>query len=181
MKHQKDNWKIIPAFILIILGIAFRTIWHTGENIEFVTAGSFLAGAYLGLRWSVIVPLVTMILSDFIIGNTNIFIFTWSAYFVIGILGYLTLRKTKGKIIQATGLGIVASLWFYLWTNFGVWILDSWGTYPKTMMGLTQAYYYGLPFLKMNVLGNLLFIPSSFFLIEKVKSYHFGFIKKLII
>lgn len=179
--ERKRTLKIIVALCLVVLGIAFRTIWHPGNNIEFVTTAAFLAGAYLGWKWSIAVPLTIMVVTDSIIGNTNIFVFTWSAYIIIGVMGYWGLRSTKIKIIQATGLGVVAGLWFYLWTNFGVWLLDSWGMYPKTLVGLADAYLYGLPFLKFNVLGNLLFVPSSFFIVEKAKSFHFGFLKKLAI
>lgn len=176
--------RFIFAGILVGLGIAVRTIWHPAENVEFVTSGALLAGAYLGLRASIAVPLATMIISDLLIGNTNIFIFTWSGYLCIGVLGYLSrLSDLKGrsKILRATGLGVIASLWFYLWTNFGVWILDSWGMYQKTLAGLSQSYWYGLPFLKLNLLGNLFFVPVSFFIVEKAKSLKFNFLKKLAI
>lgn len=161
--------KIIFAIILICLGILSRTIWHLGPNVEFVTGSTLLSGAYLGLGWAIIVPFSIMFITDFLIGNTNIFLFTWSAYLVIGCLGYLSHKgdlRMEPKILWATGLGIGASIWFYLWTNFGVWLLDSWGMYPKTMEGLVSAYILGLPFLKYNLLGNLFLIPASFFIVE---------------
>lgn len=182
--------KTVLAFVLVTLGIAFRTVWHTGDNVEFVTTAALLSGAYLGLGFSIAVPLVTMAVSDFIIGNTNIFIFTWSAYLLIGIFGRWGLgdknlefriknHKLAGKLIKATGFGAGASLWFYLWTNFGVWLLDSSGMYPKTLGGLWESYWYGLPFLKLNLLGNLFFVPLSFFIAEKLKNLNIGLWGKL--
>jgi len=167
--------KFIFAGLLIVLGILFRTAWHLGPNVEFVTSACLLAGSYLGRKWVILVPVFIMLTSDLIIGNTNIFIFTWSAYIVIGILGYWGLKNKNEKlkitkIIKATGLGIIASLWFYLWTNFGVWLLDSWGMYPRIITGLVDAYILGLPFLKYNLIGNLVFVPVSFSLVEIVKS-----------
>lgn len=180
--ERKRALKIITALCLVVLGIAFRTIWHPGDNIEFVTTTALLAGAYLGWKWSIAVPLTIMVITDLIIGNTNIFVFTWSGYLFISYLGYLShlsdLKKEK-KILKATGVGIIASLWFYLWTNFGVWLLDSWGMYPKTLAGLVDAYFYGLPFLKLNLIGNLFFVPLSFFIVEKAKNLNFGLFKKL--
>lgn len=165
---QKFN-KILFAIILVGLGIASRTIWHLGENVEFVTTSALLAGAYLGLGWSITVPLAIMVITDLAIGNTNIFLFTWSGYLFISYLGYLShlrdLKRDK-RIFMAAGLGVVSGIWFYLWTNFGVWLLDSFGMYPKTLSGLIAAYYYGLPFLKLNLLGNLLFVPLSFICVE---------------
>lgn len=60
----------------------------------------------------------------------------------------------------------MASLFFYFYTNFGVWFLDAFGMYPKTLTGLIECYVMGLPFLRLNLLGNLLFIPSTFILSE---------------
>ena len=71
-------------------------------------------------------------------------------------------------MIIGTGLGIIASLWFYLWTNFGVWALDSFGMYPKTLLGLIDAYILGLPFFKNNLIGNLLFVPISLTIVELI-------------
>ncbi|GAH00568.1 unnamed protein product, partial [marine sediment metagenome] len=33
------------------------------------------------------------------------------------------------------------------------------GMYSYTLQGLTQCYIMGLPFLRTNLLGNLLFVP----------------------
>ena len=181
IKFKMQN-KIIFAALLITLGVLFRTVWHLGPNVEFITSACLLSGSYLGRKWAILVPVFIMLTSDLIIGNTNIFIFTWSAYIVVGILGYWGLKNKNArlpdgqeklkitKIIKATGLGIIASLWFYLWTNFGVWLLDSWGMYPRTITGLVDAYILGLPFLKYNLMGNLVFVPVSFSLVEIVKS-----------
>ncbi|MBI3380187.1 hypothetical protein HY029_05520 [Candidatus Gottesmanbacteria bacterium] len=177
---RKNTHRIILAVILIALGVAFRTIWHLGDNVEFVTTASLLAGSYLGFGFSIAVPFFVMFISDLIIGNTNIFIFTWSAYLLIGYFGYLShLKDLKGrsKVLEAGKLGIIASLWFYFWTNFGVWFLDSRGMYPKTFIGLLESYWYGLPFLKFTLLGNLLFVPVSFFIVEKLKNLNIGLFK----
>lgn len=175
---MKNVKQLIIACTLIILGILFRTVWHLGPNVEFVTTASLLAGAYLSRKWSIFVPLAIMVISDLSIGNTNIFIFTWSAYVLIGIVGYYIqkakIQSSKYKVIKATAFGMIASLWFYLWTNFGVWLLDSWGMYPKTLTGLIDAYILALPFLKLNFLGNLIFVPVSFTIVEVCKAFNLG-------
>ncbi len=170
--------KIFFASILIILAVILRTVAHIAPNIEYVTAATLLAGAYLGKKYAVLVPLVIMVLTDTVIGNTNIFIFTWSAYLLIGFLGYL--GNLRGKIIKATGAGILASLFFYVWTNFGVWALDSWGMYPRTLGGLMEAYVMGLPFLKMTLMGNLFFVPVSFAIVELAKNLNFKSFRQLL-
>lgn len=178
---KKDQ--LLPLSLLIILAVIFRTVWHLGDNIEFVTTASLIASAYFGLLGGLVVPFSAMLISDMMIGNTNIFIFTWSAYLMIGVLGYWALgnkgKKIKNKngsykikmkmIVKAMGMGIVSGLWFYIWTNFGVWALDQWGMYPKTVSGLFQAYVMGLPFLKANLSGNIILVTFSFVSIESFR------------
>lgn len=159
--------RLLLAFVLITLGILGRTIFHLGDNIEFVTSSTLLAASFLGFRWAVIVPLVIMAVSDFIIGNTLIFLFTWSAYLLTGLLGFFFLTKKSGiinHVFKATGTGIISSIIFYLWTNFGVWLLDSFGMYSDNLSGLLDSYIMGIPFFKANLYGNLIFVPLSFFI-----------------
>src|SRR3989338_9791335 len=174
--------KLILSGVLILLGLLFRTFFHIGDNIEFVTSSTLLAGSFLGLSYSLLVPLLILILSYLFIGNTNIFLFTWSAYLIIGVMGFylqkFNLKKSKSRVLRITGLGVMATLWFYLWTNFGVWFLDSWGMYPRTLAGLTDAYLMGLPFLKYQLIGNLVLVPLSFIITEFSLSINTNFVLK---
>ncbi len=123
-----------------------------------------------------------MVITDTLIGNTNIFIFTWTAWMMIGLSG-LMIKNLKGlKLIgAATGMGIFASVFFYLYTNFGVWVLDSWGMYSRDLTGLLYCYLMGLPFLKLNLFGNLVFVPAGFSVAEiafrKEKVFKFGVVR----
>src|SRR3989338_9794842 len=116
--------KLIMAVLLVTLGVLFRTVWHLGPNVEFVTSATLLAGAYLGKKWAFIVPVSIMAISDLTLGNTNIFMFTWSAYLIIGLTGHQLLKDQKhpfgklrtsrlniknNKIFKAMGIGIGAS------------------------------------------------------------------------
>ncbi len=165
------NRNIVFAITLIILGILFRTVWHPGPNVEFVTAATLLAVSYLGGWWVLAVPLLIMSISDLFIGNSNIFIFTWSGFLFISYLsklGNLRNLRSGSKIFRATCMGVIASFWFYVWTNFGVWLLDSWGMYPKTLTGLIDCYILAIPFFKYNLIGNLLIVPVSFTVVELI-------------
>ena len=169
---KKMYSKISAAFGLVAAGILFRTVFHIGDNIETITSGTLVAAAYLGPFWALAVPLTSMAVSDLILGNSLIFIFTWTAYMIIGATAFLFFRKKKKdrliipSILAAGG----ASIFFYLWTNFGVWFLDFYGMYPKNLPGLIEAYILGLPFLKMNFLGNLIFVPLFFFIAQIIRA-----------
>lgn len=167
-KMKKKISSLLLASLFICLAVLFRTAWHLGPNIEFITTASFLAATYLGGAWSAIIPFLSMVISDKIIGNTNIYLFTWSAFILIGLADFWFLKKfgRKKLIAKQMGMGISASLFFYLYTNFGVWFLDSFGMYPKTLKGLLECYLAGLSFLKFNLLGNLAFLLPTFLISE---------------
>lgn len=162
MKNQKTRFLI--AIILITIGIVGRLarINYLPElyNVEPFTVMSLLAGSMLAGGYALTVPLSMIAISDMVIGNTPIMFFTWSAWAIIG-LGGTILRKRKAPTLkfslQLTGMGVVSSLFFFLWTNFGVWLID--GMYPHTFAGLMQSYIMGLPFLRNNLFGNLIIVP----------------------
>jgi len=153
--------KIILAIALVVFAVISRILLRDIPNVETITITALLAGSVLGGAYALVIPLSAIAITDIWIGNTPILIFTWSAWAIIGLLGLLARKDNKDSFkysLKMTGLGLTASLLFFLWTNFGVWLM--WPQlYPKTMSGLLQCYVMGLPFLRYNLLGNLLIIP----------------------
>jgi len=155
--------KFLAAFLLIFLGVAGRIFiveFVQIPNLEIITSFSLIAGAMLGGIFTFLVPLSIIAITDMYLGNAIILIFTWSAFAVIGIFGWFLRKRKKINyrfIVEMTGMGIFSSLFFYLYTNFGWWLLTN--IYPHTWQGLIQCYFMGLPFLKTNLLGNLFFVP----------------------
>ena len=91
------------------------------------------------------ISLSTMIITDLYYGNNYIFLFTWSGFIMLGLLGFILHSKTKlslrkTPLILGTSIGGV--LLYDLWTNLGCWI----GWYPHTLNGLTLCYTVALPF-----------------------------------
>lgn len=155
--------KILVALLLIFFGIIGRLLiveFIKIPNLEIITSFSLIGGAMLGGVFTFLVPLGIIVITDTYLGNTFILIFTWSAFAVIGIFGFL-LRKRKSFnprfVFEMTGMGVIASLFFYLYTNFGWWLLS--GMYLPTWPGLVRCYIMGLPFLRVNLLGNLFLVP----------------------
>lgn len=154
------------ALLLVAIAIAGRTIIHLGPNIEFLTVTSLLAAVYLPKKYAFFVPLAAVGLSDMILKNTSIFIFTWSAWIIIGLSGLLLkkiIKRYKKTVITATGWSLITAIFFFLWTNFGVWYQ---GWCPPGASGLIQCYVDGLTFLKMNIFGGVLFVPIGFTIAE---------------
>lgn len=157
-------------YLLILFSLAFleRTFFDLGANIELVTAVMVLSSIFLGRKYSFWLTFFIMLTTDFIIGNSNIFIFTWSGFLIPAlILGGLSRKIKKGslyKITSGTLLGMGSTLFFYFWTNFGVWLIGS--MYPKTFTGLMQSYIMGLPFLRLQQVSTLIFVPLGLLVTE---------------
>lgn len=168
MKNQFFK-KIVFVIIISVAAIIERLWFDLGPNIELITGVTILSTLILGKRGGFFVPLLILAITDTFLGNTGIMLFTWSA-FVLEALAIPPLikkikfneRKKIKKLIFPSALGAGASLWFYLWTNFGVWFLNSWKMYPKTLNGLISCYFAGLPFLKLNLVSNVLLLPLFF-------------------
>ncbi|MFC1625895.1 DUF6580 family putative transport protein [Patescibacteria group bacterium] len=164
--------KLIIAFF--ILAFLERTVFDFGPNIELVTSAMIISAAYLGRKWSFWPILMLLVVTDLIIGNTKIFIFTWSGFLIPALITPSVFSKIKAKGSKLIGLGtlmgVSSNFFFFIWTNFGVWLLDSWGMYPKNLAGLVSCYINALPFLKNQLISTFLFIPLGFFVLETLFS-----------
>jgi len=154
---------IIIAFVLTAFAIIVRMVIH-GYNVEPIMAVSILAGVLLGPELGFAVALFSVIGTDVLIGNTPILLYTWSAWAMIGVASAVIKRYNFKKIqvwqdaLKLTGMGVVGTVFFYLWTNFGVWHIG--GLYPHTWLGLVDSYVNALPFLRNQLLGNLVIVPG---------------------
>ncbi|MGA2774803.1 MAG: DUF6580 family putative transport protein [Candidatus Omnitrophota bacterium] len=144
------------AILLILVGILLRFVPHT-PNFTPVAAIALFSGAYLNKKYSVIIPLLLMVISDFFIGFHNLFLFVWGAFIVITFFGYF-LRKQK-SISRVLVTSFLSSVIFYLITNFGVWAM---GWYPNTLSGLANSYILGLPFFRDFTLATIIYSCAFF-------------------
>lgn len=174
VKYNKVFKETILITCLIAVAVTWKIINHQFQiapNLELVTVVSVIAALSIGFRAAAIVPIASMILSDIIIGNSSIFIYTWSAFAIIGI-GALLLRKLNSKpklqVFSSIGFVIASSFLFFVITNFGVWAQ---GWYPATLSGLMDSYIMAIPFYRTMLIGNLIIVPASVASIQLIKYY----------
>lgn len=173
-----QNTKFLFISTLFVLAFAERVFFDLGPNIELITMSMILASFYFGKKESFLLTFAVIALTDAIIGNSNIFIFTWSGFLIPAFLASKIIKKltTTNKVGQALliykllttfflcSIGLTSNLFFYFWTNFGVWLLSN--MYPKTLGGLLTSYINALPFLRLQAIGTLTFVPLGFILVE---------------
>lgn len=155
--------KMCLAIAVILLGVIGRFIlvsYVRVPNFEIITALSVVAGMYFGGTYAITIPISAIFLSDLAIGNNYVFIFTWSAFAIIG-LAAATLRKRADKIkfSDTILIAITSSIFFYIYTNFGWWIMS--GMYEMNMEGLIRCYLAGIPFFRNQLMGNMIFVPIA--------------------
>jgi len=134
-----------------------------------VAAIALLSGLLLGGYYTLLVPLGVLFLTDLYYGNNSIFLFTWSGFVLLGLLGYSAKKRlplTVKSILPVMGLGIGGVLLYDLWTNFGCWLM--W--YPATLDGLLYCYILALPFTAWHLLSTLLALPLLYFVVVAIKT-----------
>ncbi len=160
--------KVLIFISLLSLALVERLWFDLGPNVELVMVTSVLASMYLGRKWGMSLAILALALSDLVIGNTMIMVFTWSAFLVIG-WGGEWIKKWRGnkRIVAAGSYGLVSALWFYFYTNFGVWLITP--MYEKNLSGLIQSYVMGLPFLKIHALSSMMLLSGGILTVQLFK------------
>jgi hypothetical protein len=183
--------KIIVVGVLIVLAALSRLLPHP-DNITPIGSMALLGGALLSRKYlAFIIPFLALYLSDFILNNTllrgfypdqtgiiyfsNYMIWTYLSFGLIVLLGMGMLKQLK--ISRIIGASLIASILFYLISNFGMWLHSPF--YAKNFGGLISCYAAALPFFRTSILGDLFFISILFGAYQylNAKVFHFSWAK----
>ena len=151
-----DMKNLVFSLGLVFLAVGERLWFDLGPNVELIMTTSIIASIYLGRRWGIVVAWLSLMISDAVIGNTLIMVFTWSAFGLIAWVGKWLKNKSG---VFAVGYGLAAALFFYFYTNFGVWLIS--GMYSHNLSGLIECYIMGLPFLKLHAVSSALLLTGG--------------------
>lgn len=151
---MKTRTKILLALLLIAFGFAGRMLPHAW-NFTPLIAISLFAGAYLGRRYVIALPIITMLLSDIFLGfyNAGVMLTVYTSIILAGLIGtYLSSQKNLGRLTLAT---LSSSTLFFLTTNTAVWAFGT--MYEKSLTGLLASYTAGIPFFRNMIVGDIWF------------------------
>ncbi|MBP9853728.1 MAG: hypothetical protein KBD53_02540 [Candidatus Omnitrophica bacterium] len=156
MKNERENLVMLPI-LLIVLGVLSRVFMHFW-NFTPILAIALFAGFYLSRRNAFIVPLITMIISDVILGFHDTIFFTWGTILLISWIG---LRLRENKSVKTVAFASVGSaIIFFIITNFAVWLVS--GMYPKNWAGLTECYIAAIPYFRGTLLSTIIYTAVLF-------------------
>lgn len=149
---------LITSIALITLGILGRFLPHVW-NATPVAAIALFASAYLGVRYSFVITIAIMAISDYFIGTYDWHVMA-AVYASLGLaclVGALLKKKKPWAIFAAS---ISSSVIFFLVTNWVVWKFG--GMYASDLSGLMQSYIMALPFFKNTLAGDVLYSGMIF-------------------
>ena len=164
MKNKNTIIVFVTLFLLAVLSRWVSHLW----NFTLVGGAFVFAAAYFSDRKiSTMLMLVTMLVSDYIIGFHSQMVSVYLGYLVmLGFGSMLSLQSNRFKILGYTLAGTLA---FYLVTNFGVWLEGA--LYPKTLAGLVDCYVMAIPFYRNQLMSDVLSSVLFFEVAKQVAQY----------
>jgi hypothetical protein len=154
----------------VLLAAVSRLIPHP-PNFAPITAMALFGAAHLTeKRLAILTPLLALFVSDLCIeakhrigltaswGIYSGMWVTYSALLIITLIGFL-LRQRQNALAIA-GATLAGSIFFFIWTNFGVWAFSS--LYPHTLDGLMACYTVAIPFFRNTLLGDAVYTTALF-------------------
>ncbi len=170
---QNTTQKILLTISLIIIGAIGRYVLYglgtqPFPNFEIIMVLTFVAAILLKSNIALLVPLISMIISDILIGNSifignqmnKIVLFTYSGFALLSVISLTFKEKIRPYVSHlrisnfavAAGLGIGFVLLYDVWTNFGWWYL----IYPHTTETFATVYIAGIPFMIYHLLSGII-------------------------
>ncbi len=141
------NYLKVSLGIFMVLA-ASRFIPHP-PNFTSLIALSFYVPAILGLRYlSALV--ICFIITDVFIGFHGLTLFTWGSVIIIGLISKFFTYNIYFRVSGA----FLGTCIFFLITNFGVWLL---GSYGYSLNGLLSSYWFAIPFFGNTILSTLIY------------------------
>ena len=171
-------------FTLILVFVTTACKFFFGPEIAFSGFSPVLAIAlFSGYVFSkkeglFLLPLLSLLLSDLFIQvlyQQGVFEYAgfyggqWKNYLLLlsaTLLGALL----RGRSHRSLAMGAIAApTFFFILSNFMVWLSSAEITYSKTIGGLMTCYAAGLPFYRNSLIGTFVFLPVVLMLFNYVE------------
>lgn len=159
-----NNFWLITG--LILAAVIFRIIPHPFNITPMIAIALFAGAKFKDAKWAVVIPVVSLFISDVILSYTNHYellhntiFFTYGSLLLIILLGRL-LNNSATNTVKTVGFSLVSSLIFFIITNFGVWLFGN--MYTLDFDGFIKCYVLAIPFNKFSWAGDLFFVLALF-------------------
>ena len=179
-----NKWSLLVLFILILACALYR-VWDS-RPMGFapqIAMALFAGSISKDKRFAFLFPILSLFISDLLYqflysqGLSTIKGFysgQWQNYLLIASITIIGFFINKNKIGQIFVGSLAGAVYFFLISNFMVWVGGGWDInnqpYPRSFSGLMLCYTEAMPFFKWSVLSTLLFngiFFGSFYLLGK--------------
>ncbi|NBO57632.1 MAG: hypothetical protein EBU73_01665 [Chitinophagia bacterium] len=179
MKSSKVN--IQSFLLLVIVAAAYRAIPGRPWGFAPQFAMAIFSGAVVkDKKWALVFPVLSLLISDilyqllYVAGVYNIPGFyngMIGNYILFGSLTIIGFFTNAAKLSSIAKSSFTAPTAFFIISNFMVWMGNGGYHRPKTMTGLMQVYYDGLPFYANSILATVVFGALLFGANELIKKF----------
>ena len=158
MENSKILNRFWVSFLIICLAVFCRLTPHP-PNFAPIAGLSLFSGANLSKKQAFLIPLLSMFISDLILGLHSTMLYVYLSFVFIVFIGFSI--KKRQNFYSLIISSFFYSFLFYLITNFGVWVSTE--IYPKSINGLIQSYVLAIPFFRNTVLSDFLYTILFFY------------------
>ncbi len=157
--EKTDKWIFCLSWLFIlVLGRLVPHLPNMTPTLSLCVFGMW----WLRRKFFFLFAIIAIEISDFLLAKYYGFssfgywsIFNDSAYLMIMLLT-LIFRSHFSKFFSLQIFSLISCLFFWLWTNFGVWLFSD--MYSHTLVGFSACYILALPFLKNALIADLIWI-----------------------
>jgi hypothetical protein len=180
------------VYLLLFLVAALSRYLPHPPNVTAIMAVSVIAGAYVSPRWAWLIPLTAILATDIFFlepyGATEMtYVYVGHALAIgislFGSWAFVRQREHRRMEREAGGTdrvrvrslldgyvlcgsAAVAGLAFWIVSNVGAFLVY----YPQTPNGLATCYWLALPFLRNQLLGDVLITGGLFLSVESLRA-----------
>ena len=163
----------LPIVLILILSFS-RLIPHPPNFTPIIAVAIISSYFFKNIYLSCATLLISMLLADAFIGfYSNMFFVYFSLLLIVFIFHRISEKMNfKNLFIR----GFIASLIFFIISNFGVWVLGSPGVldlpYEKNLNGLVECYILAIPFFGNTFLSTLIFSYPAIFIYKSFNKHY---------
>ena len=163
----------LPIVLILILSFS-RLIPHPSNFTPIIAVAIMSSYFFKNIYLSCVTLLISMLLADAFIGFYSNMLFVYLSLLLIVFIFHKISEKMNFKNLFICGF--IASLIFFIISNFGVWVLGSPGVldlpYEKNLNGLVECYILAIPFFGNTFLSTLIFSYPAIFIYKSFNKHY---------
>ena len=175
MKIFSKNLESYYLPIVLILILSFSRLMPHPPNFTPIIAVAIMSSYFFkNIYLSCAKLLISMLLADAFIGFYSNMLFVYLSLLLIVFIFHKVSEKMNFKNLFICGF--IASLIFFIISNFGVWVLGSPGVldlpYEKNLNGLVECYILAIPFFGNTFFSTLIFSYPAIFIYKSFNKHY---------